>query len=126
MWGVAMRACNFAPRPLSERPVQPFGSAEEAWLWFARCQLARIEGVRFVADAGDVGRPCDPDDIYRAVDRLVRGNRLTPAHVGVLGRFGCRLAPPDPWAGDSDGDARLWAEALQWLEAELRGRGIVA
>lgn len=121
-----MRVAKFAARPLSERDVQPFDCAEEAWLWFSRCQLARIEGVRFTADCGDVARPCDPDDIYRAVARLVRGNQLAPAHVAVLGRFGCRGAPPDPWAGDTAGEARLWQEALARLELLLRAKGIVS
>lgn len=121
-----MRASRLAPRPLSERRAQPFDSAEEAWLWFARCQLARIEGVRFTADCGDVARPCDPDDIYRAVDRLVRRGRLAPEHVKVLGGFGCRLSPPDPWAGDAMADFVLWGEALGRLEQELRQKGIVA
>lgn len=121
-----MRVSRFAPRPLSERAAQPFDSAEEAWLWFARCQMARIEGVRFTADSGDVARPCDPDDIYRAVDRLVRRRQLGADHVAVLGRFGCRLSPPDPWAGDAMGEAALWGEALDRLGEELRQKGIVS
>lgn len=121
-----MRVAKFVRKPLSDRASQPFVTAEEAWLWFSRCQLARLEGVRFTADAGDVARPCDPDDIYRAVDRLVRAGRLSPAHVSVLGRFGCRLAPPDPWAGDAAADAVCWGEAMAWLEDELRRREIVA
>lgn len=121
-----MRVSKFAPRPLSERQARPFDCAEEAWLWFSRCQLARIEGVRFVADSGVVARPCDPDDIYRAVDRLVRGQVLAAAHVSVLGRFGCRLAAPDLGVGDAPSDVRLWQEALVRLEGELRQRGIVA
>lgn len=121
-----MRAAKFSARPLSERAAQPFASAEEAWLWFSRCQLARIEGVRFTADSGDVARPCDPDDIYRAVDRLVRRRVLIAGHVAVLGRFGCRLMPPDPWAGDTVGETALWVEALDRLAEELRRKEIVA
>lgn len=121
-----MRVDKYAPRPLSDRASQPFVTAEEAWLWFSRCQLARIEGVRFTADAADVARPCDPDDIYRAVGRLVRAGVLVSRHVSVLGRFGCRLARPDPWAGDAVADAKLWDEAMARLECELRPRGIVS
>lgn len=121
-----MRVAKFATRPFSERRSQPFATAEEAWLWFSRCQLARLEGVRFTADCGDVARPCDPDDIYRAVDRLHRQRRLSPGHVSVLGRFGCRLAAPDPYAGDTPGEASLWVEALDRLETLLRDKGIVA
>lgn len=121
-----MRVAKFSARPFSERQTQPFACAEEAWLWFSRCQLARIEGVRFTADCGDVGRPCDPDDIYRAVNNLHRRRLLGPGHVAVLGRFGCRLMPPDPWAGDTPGEAALWGEAMDRLETLLRDKGIVA
>lgn len=121
-----MRVTRFAPRPYSERDLHLFDCAEQAWLWFSRCQLARVEGVRFTADCGDVARPCDPDDIYRAVARLVAAGQLNDRHVAVLGRFGCRLAPPDPWAGDDPGDARLWAEAMERLDLLLRAKGIVS
>lgn len=121
-----MAAPRFVQRPFSEREASPFGSAEEAWLWFSRCQLARLDGVRFSADAGDVARPCDPDDIYRAVDRLYRRRVLAWGHVSVLGRFGRRLAAPDPWAGDSPGEASLWGEAMDRLTTVLRTKGIVA
>ena len=121
-----MRVVKFSARPLSERETQPFLSAEEAWLWFSRCQLARIEGVRFTADCGDVGRPCDPDDIYRAVDALLRRRQIDSRHVAVLGRFGCRLTAPDPWIGDGAGEVVLWGEAMDRLDVLLRGKGIVA
>jgi hypothetical protein len=121
-----MPVVKFVPRPLSERDSRPFDTAEEAWLWFCRCQMARLDGVRFSADAGDVARPCDPDDIYREVDRLRRRRVLDRGHVTVLGRFGRRMVPPDPWAGDSAGEASLWAEALDRLATPLRGKGIVA
>ncbi len=121
-----MRVGKFALRPYSEREAQPFATAEEAWLWFARCQLARVEGVRFTADSGEVARPCDPDDIYRVVGRLHRQGVLAAGHVAVLGRFGCRLMPPDPWAGDTVGEASLWGEAMDRMTGPLRAKGIVA
>ena len=120
-----MPVVKFVPRPLSDREARPFDTAEEAWLWFSRCQLARIDGVRFSADAGEVSRPCEPDDIYRAVDQLYRRRVLARGHVSVLGRFGSRLAPPDPWAGDTPGEASLWGEAMDRLSTLLRSKGIV-
>lgn len=120
-----MGAERFARKPLSERQVERFADAEEAWLWFSHCQLARIEGVRLVADLGRAARPCDPDDIYCAVDRLVRSGHLSAAHISVLGRFGCRLAAPDPLAGDGAEDARLWHEAMLRLTPSLQAKGIV-
>lgn len=112
-------------KPLSDRAAQPFDGPEEAWFWFSRCQLARIAGVRFTADCADVARPCDPDDIYRAVDRLYRRRRIGDGHIQVLGRFGLRLSPPDPWAGDTPGEAASWAEVMDHLGAVLRAKGIV-
>lgn len=121
-----MRVARFTPRPLSERAAEPFATAEEAWLWFSRCQLARIEGVRFTADSGEVARPCDPDDIFRVVEALRRQGVLMAGHIQVLGRFGCRLAPPDPWAGDTRSEAELWGQALERMAWPLRRKGIVA
>lgn len=121
-----MRREKFSMRPLGEAIALPFDTAEDAWLWYSQCQIARLQGVRFTAGLGDVARPCDPDDIYRAVDGLYRRRVLGKGHLSVLGRFGLRLAPPDPWAGDSPGEASLWGEALDRLETVLRGKGIVS
>lgn len=117
---------RYIPRNVGAAAGEPFGSAEEAWLWFSRCQLARIEGVRPAGGMGGAVRPCDPDDIYRAVMVLVRRRVLAGGHLTVLGRFGARLAPPDPWADDTPGEAALWAEALDRLTTALRDKGIVA
>lgn len=117
---------RYVPRPLNRATGEPFATAEEAWLWFARCQIARLDGVRFTAGIGDVARPCDPDDIYRAMDGLFRRRAIGRDHLQVLGRFGLRLAAPDPFAGDTPAEAALWAEALDRLAATLRGKGIVS
>lgn len=111
---------------LSDQAAEPFTTVEEAWLWFVRCCVARAEGARFGAGRGEVARPCEPDDIAREVGRLYRGRILRPAHLAVLDRFGRRLAPPDPWAGDSQIDALLWAEALDRLATPLKRKGIVS
>lgn len=111
------------PAPLD---TEPFATAEEAWFWYARCQIARDDGVRFRAGLGEVTRPCEPDDIVREVQRLYRGRVLRRDHLGVLGRFGRRLSPPDPHGGDSRGAASLWDEALDRLTTPLRHKGIVA
>lgn len=115
----------FTPRPLSVRPSRPFGSAEEAWMWFWRCQLAREEGARYTADAGEA-RPCDPDDVYRAAAALHRRRTLSAGHIRVLAGYGRRLAPPDPRLDEEEREARLWDEALDRLETPLRAKGIVA
>ncbi|CAA7627412.1 hypothetical protein [Magnetospirillum sp. SS-4] len=104
----------------------PFSSAEEAWLWYARCQIARDEGVRYTAGLADIPRPCEPDDIAREVGRLHRGRRLRPGHLRVLGRFGGRLTAPDPQGDATPGEAALWDEAMDRLTTPLRHKGIVA
>jgi hypothetical protein len=121
-----MSRAAYAPRPFIHRDGQPFASAEEAWLWYAQCQLARLEGVRFVAGAGDVSRPCEPDDIYRAVDRLYRRRVLRRRHLIVLGRCARRLGVPDARGDATPGEAALWDEALDRLTTVLRHKGIVA
>lgn len=116
---------RYIPRTIGAAAGEPFVTAEDAWLWFSRCQIARIEGVRPAAGMGAEPRPCDPDDIYRALMALVRRRVLVDGHVAVLGRFGLRLCPPDPWAGDTPAEAALWAEALDRLATVLKGKGIV-
>jgi len=117
---------RYAGCVLSDQATEPFTTVEEAWLWFVRCAEARAEGARFAAGRGEVARPCEPDDIAREVGRLYRGRILQPVHLKVLDRFGRRLARPDPWAGDSPADARLWDEALDRLATPLRRKGIVS
>lgn len=115
------------PRPLScADATTPFASAEEAWLWFWQCQIARDDGARVVAGAGAVVRPCDPDDLYRAAARLHRSGILERAHLAVLGRFGRLLTPPDARLPGQARPAALWREGLERLETLLRGKGIVA
>lgn len=113
-------------RVSSSRPAQPFFSAEEAWLWFWQCQIARDEGARFVADAGAVARPCDPDDLWRAALALLRRRLIDRRHLRVLAVFGRRLTRPDPRLAEEAVAARLWDDALDRLTTPLRAKGIVA
>jgi hypothetical protein len=78
---------RFTRCPLGDREPTPFPSAEAAWMWFWQCQNARDEGARFTANAGDVVRPCEPDDIYRAAARL-------RSELGELPKFACKLGSP--------------------------------
>lgn len=106
-------------------PTQPFDDAEEAWFWYAKCQRLRNAGVK-PKDIGQItGRPCDPDDLYRAVSWLQGQGRIGVAHVGVLGRFGFEDRPPDPRCRQEERAARLWDEALDRLTTVLRKKGIV-
>jgi hypothetical protein len=106
-----------------EGAEEPFATSEEAWIWYAQCQLARDEGARFTAGLGRVARPCHPDDIVREVRRLYGRRVLRAAHLRVLARFGGGAAAPESGGA---GDGRLWREALDRLDAPLRAKGIVA
>ncbi len=121
-----MTRCRHTPRQYSDQSGQPFGSAEEAWLWYARCQIAREDGVRYVAGLAEIPRPCDPDDIAREVRRLHRNHRLGNAHIRVLCRFGSSLVSPTPDLDASRFETKLWEEALDRLTFPLRNKGIVA
>lgn len=114
------------PRPLSTVAATPFATAEDAWMWFWQCQIARDDGARVVAGAGTTARPCDPDDIYRAAARLHRSGVLARPHLEALGRFGRLLTPPDDRLPGQARAAVLWREGLAGLESLLRGKGIVA
>lgn len=117
---------RFVPRPASQAPSLPFDNAEEAWFWFMRCQRARRDGAAFRDSAGILQRPCDPDDIYRAVVALRRQGVLSVAHLAALARFGIADRAPDPRRDDESTPARWWEEALERLATVLRSKGIVA
>jgi len=116
---------RFTPRPFYQTPTAPFSNAEEAWFWFIRCQKARADGARFEAGMGATGRPCDPDDLYRAVKHLERKRRITLEHLRTLADFGLRERPPDPRCREEEHPARLWDEALDKLSTVLRTKGII-
>ena len=116
---------RFIPRPYYDTPTAPFLNAEEAWFWFIRCQKARADGARFEANMGNKVRPCDPDDLYRAVAVLSRGRKLTPEHLNILGTYGLSDRPPDPRRREEERPARLWDEALDKLSTILKNKGII-
>lgn len=118
---------RFTPKSTaSDAPIRPFTTAEEAWFWFARCQITRRLGARFDTSLGASQRPCDPDDVYRVVLRLQRRGTIRRDHLDVLGRFGLLGRPPDPRQEEEQTPSRLWEEALDHLLTPLREKGIVA
>jgi hypothetical protein len=121
-----MTQTRYIPRPLGSAEGQPFDSAEQAWLWYGACQLARQDGIRPIANAGEITRPCDPDDIYCAIQRLRQRRLISSAHISVLGHFAVRQHPPALQDGSGAGQIALWSEALDRLGTELRRKGIVA
>jgi hypothetical protein len=121
----AMSVARTFPASRPCLPVVPFGSAEEAWFWFVRCQRLRRAGARPLKDDATIQRPCDPDDIYRAAERLFRIGRIGVEHLRVLVRFGLRESPPDSRRFDEERAARFWSDGLDRLATLLKAKGIV-
>jgi len=107
------------------REVQPFESAEQAWLWTMAALIARREGARYTANKGCVCRPCDPDDVVKCLDGLYRQRRVDLAHARILRIWGERQMAPSLAVAVERHDHRLWVEALGRLEWPLRVKGIV-
>ena len=108
-----------------QRRVEPFRSAEEAWLWTMAALMARREGARYTANQGHRLRPCEPDDVVKCLDALYRRRRIDLVHARILRIWGERQAAPNPTYASERCDARLWREALARLEWPLRVKGIV-
>lgn len=106
-------------------PGYAFRSAEEAWFWFISAWQARRDGARLVADAGRMPRRCEPIDILRILDRLIRQRRLGREHVLILRHYGLRFLPPDPDRPRERRAATLWAAAMKALGEALMAKGIV-
>lgn len=105
--------------------VQPFRSAEEAWLWTMAALIARREGARYTANKGRVSRPCDPDDVVKCLDGLYRQKRIDLVHARVLRIWGERQMPPSLTNASERHDHKLWSDAMNRLEWPLRVKGIV-
>ncbi len=115
---------KLGPRPIPRRRAVPFTDAEEAWFWFVQCQARRTEGAR-LDNLTDRERPCEPDDIYRAVMGLRLRGRLEASHLRVLARYGRAGRPPDSRAREEEWAARMWDEAVDALTTPLKTKGIV-
>ena len=107
-------------------PTQPFGNAQEAWLWTMAALIARREGARYSARKGLVTRPCEPDDVVKCLDVLYRQRRIDLSHARILRIWGERQMAPSLGVAAERHDHRLWMEALERLEWPLRFKGIVA
>lgn len=116
----------YTPRFASLETVEPFRNAEEAWLWTMAALIARRDGARIVAGAGDKIRPCDPDDVVKCLDRLYRQRRVDLHHARILRIWGERGTPPDPRYPTERADWKIWREVIDRLEWPLRVKGIVA
>ena len=106
--------------------VQPFQTAEDAWLWTMAALIARREGARYTANQGMVSRPCDPDDVVKCLDGLYRRRRISLEHARVLRIWGERQMAPSRVVAVERHDQQVWTEALERLDWPLRIKGIVA
>src|SRR5476649_824996 len=106
--------------------MQPFRTAEEAWIWTMAALRARRDGARYTANLGLVSRPCEPDDVVRCLDALYRRKRIGLVHARILRIWGDRQTAPNPAYAAERCDFRLWREAMEQLEWPLRVKGIVA
>jgi hypothetical protein len=113
-------------RPLKSNAPQAFETAEEAWFWFINAMQARHDGARIVAGLGQVIRPCEPVDIYKAVDRLYRTRRLLIDHLKVMRHYGLRGIKPDHTRIRESLSATLWDEAMDRLAQSLKLKGIIS
>ena len=127
MVAIATRpASNRIPSCSAQRPTEPFRSAEEAWFWTMAALTARREGARYTANLGRIGRPCEPDDVVKCLDALYRRRRIDLVHARILRIWGERRVSPNPANACERCDWRLWREAMDRLEWQLRVKGIVA
>jgi hypothetical protein len=120
-----LRRQRYMPKSYGQQPATAFESAEEAWFWFVRCQQVRRDGAKLDPDIDATMRPCDPDDVYCAANRLLRSGIIGGAHAKVLGHFGLLQRTPDPRCPEQANAARFWTEAMDRLSSPLRAKGIV-
>ena len=107
---------------LDNRPVQPFESAEEVWLWCCYCE-SEEKGAHL--SGGLTARPCETSDIAIILKRLVTEKKISQNHLRILSRFGLAQLPPHPQSGNSLEECRLWQEALNFFEPVFRLKGII-
>lgn len=126
MPNIARHAPAAKPVPVrTDLRMQPFDTAEAAWLWTMAALIARREGARYTVGQGLVTRPGDPDDVVKCLDGLYRGKRIDLSHARVLRVWGERQMAPSAAVAAERGDYRLWREALERLEWPLRVKGII-
>lgn len=102
-----------------------FINAEEAWFWFMTCQQLRRDGSKPDGNGRGVVRPCDPDDIYRALMSLFRADRITTRHIRTLADYGLQQRAPDGRCREEAMDRIFWDQTLDLLTAVLRVKKIV-
>ena len=109
---------------MAAAPVEPFTGVEDAWFWVMATFAARAGG-RFSPRAAGTPRPCDPDDIVKALDRLYRQRRIDRRDARVLRRYGERGFAPVADHPAEASDCADWRRVMGLLERALLERGII-
>ena len=112
-------------RAHADPAIQPFRSAEQAWLWTMAILLARRDGAGAAWRPEGPPRPCDPEDVIRCLDTLYRQRSIDLLHVRILRIWGERQRAPHAQRLLQQSDWRLWRQSLGQLEWSLRARGVV-
>ncbi|MCK5296783.1 MAG: hypothetical protein KAJ75_07815 [Alphaproteobacteria bacterium] len=115
-----MSGRKICPRPIAETQVALFENSEEAWFWYCRSQILRDSGARLSGNDNIAARPCDADDIYKAVKSLLIAGRLRKYHLKTLLKFGYLSTPPDDRVSEQKKESGWWKEALNLLSTILR------
>jgi hypothetical protein len=100
-----------------------FASSADAWFWTMRALRARHDGQTRSGNSA-IARPCEPDDVIRALDTLFRRRKLTGRHARVLRNWGEQQRTPDPRSAGAN-ECGLWREAIAALDSQLRAKGII-
>lgn len=100
-------------------PGRPLSTAEDVWFWYSEGVPDRGRRTR----SAPSGLALTMDDVWLALRRVQQERGITHHHVKVLELCGRRGFPPHPMREPVS--ARLWAEAMDALEAELDRRGVI-
>ena len=100
--------------------TRAFKSAESAFFWYVHS----LDSKRHTGDFGNK-RPCEPLDILRAIERLVRRGVIQPAQVTILRKYGMSGRAPDASKDEQKQDFNLWKAAMRAIAEELEKNGIV-
>lgn len=120
-----MKKTRYVRKPMPHKIAIEFTDAEEAWFWFVRSERARREGAKLNQSTSNQTRPCEPDDIYRAVMRLYTRGVISGEQLKTLAEFGWRESPPDARVSEEERAVLMWDDALDRLSTELKSKGIV-
>ena len=102
---------------------EPFTGPEDAWFWTIASLDARACGKRRAPPG--TPRPCTPDDIVTALNRMYRQRRIDLHDARVLRAYGERGFAPVADHPAEAADRAIWDRVMGLLERVLLQRGII-